>query len=407
MNIPQKSLEPDTSSEQNYSVFDVDTHFYEPADCYTRHMDPKYRDLAIHWRDTPEGRKLFVGETPYTFLTDPAFNLVEKPGSLAEMLRRGVHETESGEGMIPPPPEFVADRDRRIEVLDQQGVSAALLFPSLTVTTEHFMKHNPLQTFANLRAFNRWLEEDWGFDYKGRLYAVPFLSLLDVDMAVEELDYVLKAGARTVHLRPGPQGGRSPADPAFDRFWAKINEAKIPVALHVGESSYNEMFSAQWGEEPNPTSHKQSAFQWTNSFGDRPIMDTLASMIYMNLFGKFPDVKIMSLENGSLWVGYLLKAMDKMKGMGRNGPWPGGYVKGRPSEIFKRHVYVSPYFEEPIEELAEMIGWEKILFGSDFPHPECLEHPLEFKNDIKHLPVDVQKQIMGENSRDVLGLAAA
>jgi predicted TIM-barrel fold metal-dependent hydrolase len=269
------------------------------------------------------------------------------------------------------------------------------------------MKHNPLQTFANLRAFNRWLEEDWGFDYKGRLYAVPFLSLLDVDMAVEELDYVLKAGARTVHLRPGPQGGRSPADPAFDRFWAKINEAKIPVALHVGESSYNEMFSAQWGEEPNPTSHKQSAFQWTNSFGDRPIMDTLASMIYMNLFGKFPDVKIMSLENGSLWVGYLLKAMDKMKGMGRNGPWPGGYVKGRPSEIFKRHVYVSPYFEEPIEELAEMIGWEKILFGSDFPHPECLEHPLEFKNDIKHLPVDVQKQIMGENSRDVLGLAAA
>ena len=87
---------------------------------------------------------------------------------------------------------------------------------------------------------------------------------------------------------------------------------------------------------------------------------------------------MLSVENGSLWVPYLLKAMDKMKGMGRNGPWLGGYVEGRPSEIFKQHVYVSPYHEEDIVALAELIGDDRILFGSDFPHPEGLAEPAEF-----------------------------
>lgn len=403
----QEVLERSTETSTDYPVFDIDTHYFEPLDAFTRHLDPKYRDLGLSWRDTPEGKQLFVGDRPHTFLDDPAFERIEKPGNLAEMLRRGVHATHTDGDWIKPTPEMVNDPDARIAVLDKQGVSGAVVLPTLAVTVEHFMRHDPVQTFANLKAFNRWLNEDWGFSYKDRIYSVPFLSLLDLDMAVEELDYVLKEGARIIHLRPGPQGNRSPADPHFDPFWARVNEAGVPVALHIGESSYNELFSTAWGENGNPSSHKQSAFQWTNFFGDRPVMDTITSMIYMNLFGKFPNVKIVSLENGSLWVSYLLKVMDKMKGMGRNGPWPGGYVKGRPSEIFKQHVYVSPYFEEPIDTLAEMIGWDKILFGSDYPHPEALANPLDYKEDIKDLPVDIQKQIMGGNARKLLGLEPA
>ena len=94
---------------------------------------------------------------------------------------------------------------------------------------------------------------------------------------------------------------------------------------------------------PDQKGSGRSAFQWTMLYRDRPIMDTLAILIYHNLFGRFPGVQVMSVENGSIWVPYLLKAMDNMKGMGRNGPWPGGYVEGRPSEVFKQHVYVSPH----------------------------------------------------------------
>jgi predicted TIM-barrel fold metal-dependent hydrolase len=392
------------SQLDNFPFFDIDTHYYEPADCFTRYMEPEHRDLAIHWRGAGDDRKLFVGDKPYTFVKDPTFSFVEKPGNLAEMLRRGVHATEGGGDKEPPPPEFVTDRDKRVELLDKQGLTGSLIFPTLGVTVEHAMRRNPVQTFANARAFNRWLEQDWGFNYKGRIMAVPMMSLLDLDMAVAELDYLLKAGARSIHLQPGPQGNRSPADPMFDPFWARLNEAKVPVALHISESGYNELFSTAWGEDANPTSHEQSAFQWTNFFGDRPIMDTISSMIYMNLFGKFPNVNVFSVENGSLWVNYLVKAMDKMKGMGRNGPWPGGYVKGRPSEIFKKHVFVSPYFEESIDELAAVIGWDQVLFGSDFPHSEGLANPLDYKEDLKHLPVEIQKKVMGDNARGLLGI---
>src|SRR5207249_4607191 len=87
----------------------------------------------------------------------------------------------------------------------------------------------------------------------------------------------------------------------------------------------------------------RSAFQWTMLYMDRPIMDTIAILVYHNLLGRFPDVQVASIENGSTWVPYLLKSMDMMKGMARNGPRPGGYPRGRPSEIFRQHVYVEPH----------------------------------------------------------------
>jgi hypothetical protein len=91
-----------------------------------------------------------------------------------------------------------------------------------------------------------------------------------------------------------------------------------------------------------------------------------------------------------------LGAMDKMKGMGRNGPWPGGYVKGRPSEIVKQKVFVSPYHEEDIPALSEVIGASQVLFGSDFPHAEGLAEPLSFRESLTGLSDDAQDLIMGE-----------
>ncbi|HVT78660.1 MAG TPA: amidohydrolase family protein, partial [Acidimicrobiales bacterium] len=309
--------------------YDADNHYYEPTDCFTRHFPKDRLDEAIRTVQQADGtEQVFVGDRPFTFLTDPFRERVVKPGALREMLRNlSSGRGEDNPAIEPVQPEYV-DRDARIKVMDAQGLEAALLLPTFGVCVEHFMDDNPERTYANLRAFNTWLDEDWGFGSRGRIYAPPLMSLLDVDRAVEELEWALDRGARVVHLRPGPQGGKSPADLTLDPFWARVNEAGITVAFHIAESGYNEKFSTEWGEDPNPSSHMQSAFQWTCSYGDRPIMDTVASMTFLNLFGRFPRVRIASLENGSLWVPYLLKAMDKMKGMGRNGPWPGGYVPG-------------------------------------------------------------------------------
>jgi predicted TIM-barrel fold metal-dependent hydrolase len=212
-------------------------------------------------------------------------------------------------------------------------------------------------------------------------------------------------GARIVSLRPGPAFGRSPADPCFDPFWARLNEASVPVAFHIAESGYNEMMSVHFGEEPNPSSHRQSALQWSCFYGDRPIMDTLASLVFHNLFGRFEDLNVVSVENGSLFVPYLMRVMDKMGGMGRNGPWIGGRIREKPSAILRRHLFVSPYHEENIVGLAGEIGASQVVFGSDFPHAEGLAEPREFAKALEGLPADQVRGIMRENALGLVGRA--
>ncbi len=401
------------------ALWDADNHYYEPRDCFTRYLDPPMRDRTVRLETTDDGHDVvMIGDRRFTFLHEAFRATVTRPGALREMLRSpssgtlGSGTPGAGTPEVPVDvteplrPEYV-DRDARLARMDDQGLDAALLFPTTAVCVEHFMKDDPDLLYASLHAFNRWLDDDWGFDHRGRIFAVPMLSLLDADRAVTELEYVLDRGARAVGLRPGPAFGRSPADPHYDGFWSRIDDARIPVCFHIGESGYNELYSTAWGEEPNPSSHHQSAFQWTSFYGDRPIMDTFSALVLHNLFGRFPNVQCLSVENGSLFVGYLLKVMDKMHGMGRNGPWLGGRIKGRPSEIFRRHVSVAPYHEEDIVALAALIGDDRVLFGSDYPHPEGLAEPRDFAALVEPLGPDATDRIMGANLRALLGAARA
>jgi len=398
-----------------YGLFDGDNHYYEPRDAFTRYLEPRFRDKAVRCEKSADGSEtIWIGKRRFTFLADMELNFetTVRPGSLREFLRTLTHEqpADADPVQIPVDPAFV-NREARLAMMDRQGIESVFLFPTLGVCVEHFMKDDVEQTYANLRAFNRWLHEDWGFGFQNRIFASPVISLLDEGEAVKDLDWALERGARIVNIRVGPvarpDGARSPADPIYDAFWARANEAGLTIAYHVGESGYNEMMSVHWGEQANPSSHSQSAFQWTNFYGDRPIMDTLSALIMHNLFGRFPNVKVVSVENGSLFVPYLMKVMDKMKGMGRNGPWLGGRVHGRPSEIFKQHVWVNPYHEEDHVALAELIGVDHVVFGSDYPHPECVPHPDEWLAEMQgKFSADDLKKVMRDNARHLVGLPA-
>lgn len=398
-----------TTRPLDYLLVDADTHYYEPRDFITRYIDPAYRDRAIHVRRTENDLdELMFGDQPLNFLTHHSdFDRAPKPGGLREQFRAlkktGRIEKDDDFG-VPMNPAW-QNWEARLAQMDEQGVETALAFPTRGVCFEHLMRHQPDVLYANLRAFNRWLYEDWGYAREERLFTAPLMNLTDIDCAVADLEQALSLGARAVHLQCGPHGGRSPADPLYDPFWARIDEAAIPVAFHIGATGLNEMYSAHWNEDPDPPAHQQSAFQWTCFYGDTAIMQTLAALIFHNLFGRFANVRVLSVEHGSLWVAYLLAAMDKMKGMGRNGPWPGGYVRGRASEIFRQHVYVVPYHEDPMEPLAAAIGDGHVLFGSDYPHSEGVADPVEFTDSLKDFAPDRIRRIMRDNTRELLGLA--
>src|SRR5205807_6112159 len=141
--------------------------------------------------------------------------------------------------------------------------------------------------------------------------SLALLSLLDVEMAIDEVERLVELGVRLVHLKAGPVAGRSPADPMFDPVWARLAEAGVPVAFHVGVSGYREMYSTSWGEPAGIPGHQMSAFQFVTCHGERPIVDTLCALVLHNLFGRHPSLRVVTIENGSAWVPNLLKAMDK------------------------------------------------------------------------------------------------
>lgn len=389
-----------------YGLIDCDSHYYEPYDCFTRHLERKYADRAVNIRHGDDGLgRIYIGDERLGYMSVIQTDYIAPPGAFQGLLEGKLDRSDLAYEPIRPldTPAFMT-RDARLALMDQQHIEACVMLPTLGVCVEHEMHHDVEASYANLRAFNRWVEEDWGFGQDGRIYSVALLSLLDVDLAVAELERVLDAGARLLHLKPGPVYGRSPADPCFDPFWARIQEAGVPVVFHVGDSGYYELVSTQWGEPARPATQHASAFQMTTCAIERPISDTIAALVLHNLFGRFPGVRVASIENGSEWLPGLLKKMDKFAEATWYGRWLGGRIDDRPSEIVRRHVSVCPFHEDDLLGLTVAIGAEQVLFGSDYPHPEGLAEPIDFARNLLPLGGETVRQVMRSNGRRLIGL---
>jgi predicted TIM-barrel fold metal-dependent hydrolase len=398
--------------QQGRRPIDSDGHYYEPYDAFTRHIESRYRDRAVNVRisDKDGLGRLYYGDQKAGLIRVVQCDYTGAPGSRAGAFL-GLHEGEEPGGWSQPEMirahDFPAmmQRSARLELLDQQGLDATLLFPSVGVSVEHELHDDTAVLYANLRSFNRWLEEDWGFGSDGRIFAAPMISLVDVDEAVAETERVLAAGARLLHLRLGPIYGESAADPRRDRFWGLVQEAGIPVSFHVSDAGYHELWGAQWGEAARPPLQHQSPFN--NYLASTSAQDTFANLILGNLFVRFPGLEVLSIENGASWVKPLLERLDKVAFMTRGNPGVGGPVEGRPSETFKRNFFVCPFFEEDPVELAEAIGYDHVLFGSDWPHPEGLAEPLDFAAKlVGHAPDEDVHKVMRGNVAGLVGLGA-
>ena len=140
-----------------------------------------------------------------------------------------------------------------------------------------------------------------------------------------------------------------------------------------------------------------------NIYGQRPIEDTLSALIFDNLFGRFPGLNVLVAEHGAEWVPFFVRHMDKSRGMGRNGPWIGGKLTERPSQIFKRHVRVVPYPEDDIPAIVDSLGYDDCLvMGSDFPHAEGLAEPADFVKLLDPLDDAAKRRIMRDNADQLL-----
>jgi len=384
-------------------IFDFDNHYYEAEDAFTRYQDRRLRSRGVRWAEIDGRRRLLVGGVVNTYIANPTFDPVARPGALFDWYRgnpKGQTIVEAFGELEPLRSEY-RDRDARLAVMDEQGLDAALLFPTLGCGIEEALREDIPATMASMSAFNRWLEEDWGFDHEGRIIGAPMLSLADPALAVAEIESLLERGVRIVHVRPAPVpaadgSSKSLGDTRYDPVWASLAEASIPVAFHLGDSGYQRRFAPAWGG--------RGEFGFGNSdplaqvlVSDRAIHDTIASLVLHGVFQRHPGLRVASIENGSDWIALLAKRLRKQA---NQTPW---VFAEDPLETLRRHVWVTPYLEEDLTALAETIGVERILFGSDWPHGEGVAQPLDFAVELDAFDESQTQRILRDNCRELLG----
>jgi predicted TIM-barrel fold metal-dependent hydrolase len=393
-----------TAANLGYRPFDADNHYYEALDAFTRHLDPRHATRVFQW-STIEGRTYPVlGGKVFRGVKNATFDPVAPPGVLADYFRGNPNGDDPLELLRRHEPiraEY-RDRDARLRVMDEQGLEKVWMFPTMAMIYEDALKHDPEAVQLLFTAFNRWLDEDWGFAYQDRIFAAPYFTLVDVDWACAELEWALDRGARTIVTRPAApttrDGARSPAAAEFDPFWARVNEAGITVVVHAGDSGYTshgyarDGFTTDFGGVPQPIRMLQL---------ERPIEDFLSSLVCDNLFHRFPNLRVASVENGSKFLDGLFGRLEvvarKMN----------GWFPEDPVETFRRHIWVNPFWEDQVDDVIAAVGVDHVIFGSDWPHIEGLPDPLEYVDEVTHLPAEGQQLILATNTETLNQLQPA
>ncbi len=170
----------------DFAMFDADNHYYEAEDAFTRYASDRMRaERFVRWLAEGDGkrRRLFFGAREANVIGNPTFNPITRPGVFHETLKNleaGMDRSAPAYGELIPIDPAYRDREARLTTMDRQGVEKALLFPTLGVTLEGILSDDADMLYQCFHAFNRWLDDDWGFDYRSRIYAAPYLSLLDL-----------------------------------------------------------------------------------------------------------------------------------------------------------------------------------------------------------------------------------
>ena len=385
-------------AELGYAPFDADNHYYEAEDAFTRHLDPKHGQRVIEWCQIGKRKFPVIAGKVSRDVTNPTFDPVSPAGAMAEYFRGNASGKSPMEYLGRPEPirpEY-RDRDARIRTMDEQGIQKTWLFPTLGLLYEQHLQHDPEAVTLLFTSFNRWLLEDWGFSYQDRIFGSPSISLCDLDWAIGELEWAIENDARTIVMRPAPiQTGTDllpPADPTFDPFWARVNESGVTVVVHAGDSGYSlQGYAPEKGFSASFSGGFRPNLGMLHIGIERAIYDFLGSIMVDKIFERFPNIRLASVENGSGFLGDLFK---KMRGASAKMP---GYFGTDPVELFRQNVWMNPFWEDDVRETADAMGTDRVIFGSDWPHIEGMEHPLDYVAELKVFSEEDRKRILLDN----------
>jgi predicted TIM-barrel fold metal-dependent hydrolase len=338
-------------------VIDVDTHLTEPPDTWTARMAASWGDAVPHIERIDGFDTWVINGRPWA-----------KPGNTA---------MAGFDGTLPDGPATYADMhpgawdaSARVAFMDEQGISAQVLYPNIGgFGGGAWLDHgDPAFALECVRAYNDF-QTDFASVAPDRLLPITSVPFWDVDATVAEIERCVTNGHRGVNLCNAPEAFGQPHlwDRHWDPIWSAARDCGVTVNFHIGGGRIGEQLGVGVDMGFRANFSRVSSLLFTDN------LRCIADLVHGGVCHRFPEVRFVSVESG---VGMIPAALEAFDWQWRNGGVAGEHPEYDllPSEYFRRQIYGCFWYERDVVVPALLAYPDNMLFETDFPHPTC-QHP--------------------------------
>jgi predicted TIM-barrel fold metal-dependent hydrolase len=295
-------------------------------------------------------------------------------------------------------PKKVYDPIERLKAMDEDGIDAEVLFHNTPVQSGYMLTAGADFELDIVKATNDGMAEYvQASDRYIPLTMLPYLS--GIETTVAEVERATKLGHRGINMISEPSTADKRLkhfnDRYWDPLWAVCQDLNIAVHWHSGAGVSLEF--ERWKGFTN-----QEAGASGRASGFITPAEYIPNALFSGVLDRYPKLKFLTAESGLGWVNYILEGCDHE--WERHKLWAEG-LKTRPSELFRRQMYVDFWYEAAGIELRHDIGLKNIVWESDFPHPTAT-YPDSWKYvdwTLSGVPKDEKDQILWKNAVELYG----
>lgn len=301
------------------------------------------------------------------------------------------------------------EKKERSEAIEIMGISSQLIFPSIGAS--RFARNKDLEiVYGGCDALNRGMADFCADD--PRLQSVGYLSLRDPEQAKTSLKLALELGINAIWIGSDAVEGRAPSHIAYDPLWAMMEDAGVPVTLHIGSGQNMPSVYMNTGVErmlEGNLGNIESTKPKDMPVIHHTIERWITCMIYDGVLERFPKLKVGIIELGANWVPASIMNLDM--GVSLLGKFDQALKKLslKPSEYFQRQIRVAPLHTENTGWILRNVSKDILMFNTDYPHPEGGKDPFgdyERSLDAVNATPDELDRFYSKNYEDYLGLAS-
>ncbi|MEZ5558983.1 MAG: amidohydrolase family protein [Pseudomonadales bacterium] len=372
-------------------VVDMDSHVMEPPDLWENYLEPQYRDRAIRIRRRSDGVEELV--------VDDKVLLAGRLAALGGVDHQAEAVFRSSElSYLDGCPPASYRTDARIALLDEWGVDAGAVFPTIGILWDK--EDDPELAMAYARAYNNW-QWDFARPALDRILPIAHIPLYDVDLALQELQRCLKLGFKGMFLAPEPVNGKRPSHPDFDPLWQLLVDADLPVCVHliVRFDRVVNLSGTRWWDAAKEGTNTVFSFALG---GTMQLIPAVAALVCDGLFDRFPKLKVAIVESGAGYVRYLMDRLDeKYQRFGRINP-----LRRLPSDYLRENFwFVMDPSEGSIDAQCDLVGEDRFLWGSDYPHIDSHANAVaEVHEALAPMSEHRRNLVLGGNARRLFNL---